>query len=483
MRQAFFRNLLFLVMINLLIKPLYIFGIDVAVQNRLGPAEYGLYFVLFNFTFLFQVINDFGIQQFNNTHIAQHPHLLRKYSSIILSLKWGLAAAYLVITILTAWLKGIGEGHLGLLVLLSVNQILVSLIGYLRSNISALGLFRLDSVASVMDRILLIGFCSILLWGMQDKSVFTVYSFAWAQTIAYVFTVLFTGAIVLKHIRRFRFSFNHRLILAIFRQSAPYGLMILLMAIYLKMDAVFLSELLPDGQIQAGYYAQGFRLFDAANMFAFLFSTLLLPMFSKLLTDRKQLQELAHFSFAWMWTGAVIVSILFITWRVQILEILYTDLSAKSGEIFAWQMAGFPALALTYIYGSMLLAGGHIWQLVKLYTLAAILYLISIFVIVPRYGAVGTAAISCFISWFVILYELQLVKHNFGIQIPRTDSIKALGVIMLGIITNYTVQSIQSPWLILLAIQAFVLLLFVLIVKFLSLREAMDLIRSQKINI
>ncbi len=70
MKREFFINIILLVGINLLIKPIYIFGIDRVVQNAVGKEAFGLYFAVFNFTFLLQIINDFGIHTFNNKHIS-----------------------------------------------------------------------------------------------------------------------------------------------------------------------------------------------------------------------------------------------------------------------------------------------------------------------------------------------------------------------------------------------------------------------------
>jgi hypothetical protein len=59
LKKEFLLNILLLVFINLLIKPLFIFGIDLGVQNRLGD-QYGLYFALLNLTYLSQIVNDFA---------------------------------------------------------------------------------------------------------------------------------------------------------------------------------------------------------------------------------------------------------------------------------------------------------------------------------------------------------------------------------------------------------------------------------------
>ena len=61
MKKTFFQNLLFLIFINLLVKPFYVLGVDRPVQNLVGHESYGLYFALFNFSFLFNIVLDIGI--------------------------------------------------------------------------------------------------------------------------------------------------------------------------------------------------------------------------------------------------------------------------------------------------------------------------------------------------------------------------------------------------------------------------------------
>ena len=60
-QKDFIFNVILLIFLNLLIKPFWILGIDVGVQNRVGAENYGLYFAVFNFTFLFNMLLDMGI--------------------------------------------------------------------------------------------------------------------------------------------------------------------------------------------------------------------------------------------------------------------------------------------------------------------------------------------------------------------------------------------------------------------------------------
>ncbi|HQW57282.1 MAG TPA: polysaccharide biosynthesis protein, partial [Saprospiraceae bacterium] len=87
MRKKFSLNLLFLMGLNLLIKPLYIFGIDIKVQNTVGTAEYGLFFSIFSFTLIFQIILEWGLNNMVRRDIAESPSLAAKYLSQLLSFK------------------------------------------------------------------------------------------------------------------------------------------------------------------------------------------------------------------------------------------------------------------------------------------------------------------------------------------------------------------------------------------------------------
>ena len=58
-QRKFVVNLALLLLLNFLIKPFWIFGIDRTVQNELvSSADYGTYFALFNFAMLFNILLD-----------------------------------------------------------------------------------------------------------------------------------------------------------------------------------------------------------------------------------------------------------------------------------------------------------------------------------------------------------------------------------------------------------------------------------------
>ena len=71
----------------------------------------------------------------------------------------------------------------------------------------------------------------------------------------------------------------------ILKKKLSFAVLILLMTFYNRIDTVMMERMLPEGEnnIQAGIYAQAYRLLDATNMIAYLFAGLLLPLFSRML--------------------------------------------------------------------------------------------------------------------------------------------------------------------------------------------------------
>ena len=164
MNREFFINIVFLIIINVLIKPFYIFGIDRTVQNRVGEDVYGVYFTITSFTVMLYIINDLGIQNYNSREIARYRHLLDKYFSNILVLKGILALVYLFVIFAIAFILGYDVSLYPLIFYLAVNQIFLQFLVYLRSNIASLGFYRLSSILTILDRLMLIIICAVLLW-------------------------------------------------------------------------------------------------------------------------------------------------------------------------------------------------------------------------------------------------------------------------------------------------------------------------------
>lgn len=97
------------------------------------------------------------------------------------------------------------------------------------------------------------------------------------------------------------------------------------MTIYTRIDSVMLERLLPDGQYQAGVYASGYRFFDAANMMGFLIAGLLLPMFSKLISNEDSVFPLYKLSMRCVWLISIYIASTCFVFKSELIHLLYTN--------------------------------------------------------------------------------------------------------------------------------------------------------------
>ena len=447
MNREFFLNILFLIGINVLIKPLYIFGIDLTVQNRVGPEIYGIYFALFNFTFIFQIINDFGIQNFNNRLIAQYRQLVHRYLPQVLSLKMVLALGYLAVVFLASRLAGYGHQYDHLILLISINQILVGIFFYLRTNISGLGLYRTDSVLSALDKSLMILFCSVLLWAPPFREAFRIEWFILAQTLAYAISITVAFGLTLPHLHAFRLRFQPRFWKVILRQSYPFALVIFLMTIYTRIDGVMIERLLPNGDYEAGIYAAGYRLLDALNMVGFLFAGLLLPMFARSIQKGESVDALLGFSFRLIWSGAITVAMAVYFFREEIILLLYRGSDLYWAEVMGYLLFTFIAVSGTYIWGTLLTANGNLRQMNRLLLLGVIANVLLNLLLIPPYRALGAAMATLLTQFAVLFAQMALATSIFRLPL-RAAYFLQVGLFALTVagISYVTYHHLPFDW-------------------------------------
>jgi len=453
LKKKFIINLAFLLLLNILIKPFWIFGIDRSVQNSVGTGEYGIYFVLFNLSVILNILLDLGITNFNNRAIARNPSILEKYVPNILGLKIILSLFYAIICLFTGLLLHFDAHRFLILGILVFNQILASFILYLRSNISGLQMFMTDSVISVLDRFFMIVICSLLLWTNIAGKPFQIEWFVYAQTVSYSISFLTALVIVIGKTGLMHIRFQPHFYIALLKQSFPFALLFLLMAVYNRVDSVMLDRMLGlDGKIQAGIYAQAFRLLDAFSMFGFLFAGLLLPMFARMISQSERIEGLLRLSFLLIFIPSVILCIACWTYREQIMHLLYRENVEQSAIILACLMTGFVGISISYIFGTLLTANGNLLQLNIMAVISLFLNIALNIILIPHYKALGSAVSSMSTQVFAAVAQLLIARKLFKLKPDPKLFVKLSVFLFLMITLSISSFYISGHWILNIAL-------------------------------
>lgn len=426
MQKIFLKNIFLLILINILIKPFYLFGIDAQVQNTIGAESYGLYFALFNFIFLFQIILDPGIQNYNLKNLSQNRENINSVFPSIFGFKLILSCLFLSIVSIVGFII-YPNSYFPILILLVFTQISSSLYLYLRSNFSALGMFKTDAILSGLDKLIMIFLIGYFLLNNQ----MSILLFVQLQLIAYLICIIIVS-LLLKNKTILKPKFSLASSKELLKKTAPYGLVFLLMTLYTRMDGVMLERLLDDNAYQAGIYAASYRLLDAVNMFGFLFASLLLPMFARMIKLKQNLQALIDIALPLILMLAISVILSSLFYGEQIIELIYKNTNEQYYTSLKILLCSFLAIGISYIYGTLITASGELKTFNFIFIIGIAINWILNIILIPKHGAIGAAFATCGTQFFVMIAQLILAFYKFQLKINWYSLSKFIFLCFIG---------------------------------------------------
>lgn len=378
--KPFFKSLSWLLVLNLLVKPAWIFLIDRRVQNIVGHEAYGTYFSLYSLTYILIFVADAGLSSMIPQRLATKSGL-----SVwpLFRLKLLLVVLYALACVLAAALAGIRRWDLlGYLILI---QVLTSLFLFLRSFLTAKQFFQTDAVFSVLDKTLLLLFCIGPVYGFFRPM--TLVFFLQLQTLSSSLAVLGLLCFWLRKNLFAGHSAGERKSLAVL--TAPFVVIVLLMSAHNRLDAFLLERLHPAGAGEAGLYAAAYRLLDAGNMLGYLTASFLVPFLVRHQTDKllqQQVLLLCRHLLLFLSTAAAAFVFLFAPWLQQI---LYHSEEAYGNHLLRLCVLTLPAYYLIHIYGSALTATANFRLLIRIVFFATAVNAALNVLLIPTYGAAG----------------------------------------------------------------------------------------------
>lgn len=405
MRRFFVKNILFVIAVNVLVKPVWVLLIDRTVQNRVPAGEYGTYQALLSLSIIFQIILDFGITNYNSRTIAQEPGRLPELFPSMLSARLVLMLGYMLLACGWGWLLGYRGWELELLAGILVFQGLNALVAFIRSNISALHKFKTDAILSIADRLLMILICGFLLLYPATAGRFRIQWFVTTQIFCYLATAIAAYVVLVRIARvRLRFAFHGPTVLRIIRDTLPYALLIFQMSIYNRADAMMVERICRDGKTQATIWASAFRLLDMVNMLGLMFATMLLPLYGRMLSQKQDVAGIVKLCMNMLMPLSFVVGVAGIFFSGDIMHLLYNGASGPGSAeyqiVFSWLIASFPSWCMMYVYSTLLTANGSL-RILNIVAFAGVVINLSLnFWLIPSFSANGGGAIGAAITSF-----------------------------------------------------------------------------------
>lgn len=479
MKREFIINIILLLLVNFLIKPVYIFGIDARVQHLVGTESYGTYFAYFNFVFLFQFINDPGLQNWNAQHVPKNRETVGLYFNSLLKIKLIFGLLFTIIALVASF--GMGYTDQKIILFLCLNMFLSTLFIFLRGTIAGMGYYRVDSLLSVCDKVLMILIIGYFVWLSSHQHQFDISTFIYGQGIAYFLSCIIALLFLFSKLDIRSHKLTLEYIKDVVKWSSPYILVLILMTSYNRLDGVMLGKMLDDNNFQAGVYATAFRFYDAANMIGYLFAALLLPMFAANIHDLEILKNLKEIGLRYVVISAVLIIISILFYGKDMLTMLFDNITEEFVMVLYILMLSYFMVAIAYIFGTLLVAAGKIKKLNIVFGIGLLTNIILNLLLIPKYQAIGAAAATLATQTLVLVGQVLLVKSELNIANKAEEYVKPFLFIILSIIVFYTCSHLfLLNWIYNLAFSSIICLLLSFVFKIVDKQEVVSLFRREK---
>jgi O-antigen/teichoic acid export membrane protein len=428
------------------VKPIYIFAIEAGVQNLTTTNEYGTYFVMFDFVFLFVFLNDAGIQNYNSRHIASNRSQLGNYFGEILGYKLFVGVFFACTTLLFGLWLGYTLEYFKMLILIIGVFFLNSFFMLLRSSLSAMGKYRWDSYISALDKIILLLILGLLVYNGYQTDSFNIIWYPQVQLIGALLAVLIALYMVYKTGLRISLSFSFSGLKKMILATYPYALLLLFSSAYNRVDGVMLDHILMDGKHQAGMYASAYRFIEAGNMVGFLFASLLLPMLTHLITCKEDYKTLFSFAFKVLAIIGGTIAVICILYADEIYDLIYVDKYAGASKLLSILMLSFIPVSLSHCFGSYLIAKGDLKGINIIFLLGLLLNLVLNYLLIPELKAEG-ASITTVITQIFLFggMAVYIDRKNPSLNIDKLLFFMILSILFIGClgwIINFFISSI-----------------------------------------
>jgi O-antigen/teichoic acid export membrane protein len=440
--SLFFKGLSWLIILNLLVKPAWVFFIDRQVQNIVGFEAFGSYFALLNLSYVLFFIADAGLSNMLNQRIANNNAVNLKQ---LLQLKFVLLVIYCIVFCTVGWLTHIEQWDILIAVVLI--QILTSLFLFLRSIITAHQYFSADAIFSVIDKLLMILLCGSVIYTSFFGSInlllylkVQVACTAIAISVAFVF-ILKKQLIILAPKEN---------VLAVLKKIMPFTVIILLMSVHYRLDAFLLERIHPNGAYEAGVYASAYRLLDAANMIGYLAASFLVPFIAKHFLEKETVQDVilnTRHGLLFFSTGLVSFVVMYAPW---LQNLLYHSTSGYNSFVIQLCIAALPGYCLVHVYGAVLTAIEKFRPLIVILIISVVLNIGLNLFLIPAYGALGCcfAALASQYVCGIAVYFTATKKINVSYGF-RSVFIYCLLAILLFALFYFAKTALINVWIIL----------------------------------
>jgi O-antigen/teichoic acid export membrane protein len=144
----------------------------------------------------------------------------------------------------------------------------------------------------------------------------------------------------------------------------------------------------------------------------------LIPLFSRMLKQKDNIENIVKLSFTLLMTPALIVSVSTIFYAEKFFDKIYTG-DTEGYQILAILMNCFTAVSLTCIFGTLLTASGNLKKQNMVAVGGIVVNFVLNIILIPRFHALGSAISSLVTQMVTGLLQVWICYKVFNFHVNR----------------------------------------------------------------
>ncbi|MFZ6034928.1 MAG: oligosaccharide flippase family protein [Patescibacteria group bacterium] len=401
-KRPFYLNFFSLNFASIINKILH-FILFLVLIRMFKPQEYAVYTLAWTHIGLLSPILDFGTTSYGLINL---PGEKQKHMSQLFSFRAVLSLVTFALTIGLAFVFHYPIEVLTAIVLTSVAIFSNMISGTFLIFASIINKSYLTSVVSTIFQV--ISVAALIATIFISRSLMNIFI---AIFILYLGYGLVNFFLVQKQMGKIIFEIDLPAWLKIAKKSVVYLVISLMAGFYSKADVIILNYL--RGAKEVGIYSAGYRFLDAMMFMLVAYNVSAIPMFSSLVKENKTQLFLSKIKKDVLLVGTIglFTALGFFFFSPVVLPVLMKGDYGSSIQVLRIIIFALPLLLLTSVFLGGLYALGRTNQIILLFFGQVVYNVIANFLIIPRYGYVGSAWITVigeFINTaitFTILYK------------------------------------------------------------------------------
>ena len=431
----------------------------------------GLYGALYALGFLFIAFSDLGLNQYATKAIAGDQSLLRKLFPTLFSLKIFLGILYPVFMLGVGYVLGYDQQELFYLFVLCMAQAITQMIFFFRANFQAFQFFKLDAIASVLDRLILLLIILFLVYSHDIDLSTYVYAGLISVAISMIFLYFFILKLFGLILPKAEFSEITRLL----KSSFPFAVITILYSVNDKVDQVMLERMA--GSHENGLYVGAYRWVDAFMMYLWTVLPIFFAKFAFHLGDFSRQKRLLDFGQVVAALPMIYVSVFAWFYGEKLFFLFDQSSPAEISTMVSCLRVLFISVfinGLFAIFSTLLTSTNHEKFVSQMIMVSIVINLILNAFFIPYYGAVACAWSTGVSYLFLSLSYIVYIQYRlpFSVSFKILGQLAGVSTLLFGVF--WLLEKTGLPWFVNCGIAGVFLLAFVAATRMISFGKAID---------